>query len=222
MSLSSFLYVTPPCNNRSLHTKSHHPQHRDHKNHAKYQHCDGRLTLSFPHHIFFPIQRGIVFVMASRQLQLTRQRRRSSSTSSFWCLNHPFLMRWNRPNSPRRTLPISECGASFSVPSPAGQWRGWRPTLLDSFHRHPITANVSPLQRPLHTMTKLLIATNVSPPPSPRWPCCYGHSVRRVHRHPRLPITVFSKEYFLPIYSNFSIPAVFLSIPVITPVICSQ
>jgi len=38
----------------------------------------------------------------------------------------------------------------------------------------------------------------------------------------RLPITVFSKKYFLPIYSNFSIPAVFLSIPVITAVICSQ
>jgi hypothetical protein len=67
MSLSSFLYVTPPCNNRSLHTKSRHPQHRDLKNQAISQHCDDRLTLSFPHHISFPIQRGIVFVMASRQ-----------------------------------------------------------------------------------------------------------------------------------------------------------
>jgi len=41
-------------------------------------------------------------------------------------------------------------------------------------------------------------------------------------RAARLHITVFSKEIFLPIYSNFSIPAVFLSIPVITAVICSQ
>ena len=46
MSLSSFLYVTPPCNNRSLHTKSRHPQHRDLKNQAESQHCDDRLTLS--------------------------------------------------------------------------------------------------------------------------------------------------------------------------------
>jgi hypothetical protein len=30
------------------------------------------------------------------------------------------------------------------------------------------------------------------------------------------------RNIFLPIYSNFSIPAVFLSIPVITAVICSQ
>ncbi len=30
------------------------------------------------------------------------------------------------------------------------------------------------------------------------------------------------RNMFLPIYSNFSIPAVFLSIPVITAVICSQ
>ena len=44
MSLSSFLYVTPPCNNRSLHTKSCHPQHRDLKNQAESQHCDDRLT----------------------------------------------------------------------------------------------------------------------------------------------------------------------------------
>ncbi len=67
MSLSSYLYVTPPCNNRSLHTKSPHPQHRDLKNQAKSQHCDDRLTLLFPHHISIPIQRGIVFVMASRR-----------------------------------------------------------------------------------------------------------------------------------------------------------
>ena len=67
MSLSSFLYVTPLCNNRSLHTKSRHPQHRDLKKQAKSQHCDDRLTLSFLHHISFPIQRGIKFVMASRK-----------------------------------------------------------------------------------------------------------------------------------------------------------
>jgi len=36
-------------------------------NQAKSQHCDDRLTLSSPHHISFPIQRGIVFVMASRR-----------------------------------------------------------------------------------------------------------------------------------------------------------
>ena len=67
MSLSSFLYVTPLCNNRSLHTKSRHPQHRDLKNQAKSQQCDDRLTLLSPHHISFPIQHGIVFVMASRR-----------------------------------------------------------------------------------------------------------------------------------------------------------
>ena len=67
MSLSSFLYVTPLCNNRSLHTKSCHPQHHDLKKQAKSQHCDDQLTLSFPHHISFPIQRGIKFVMASRK-----------------------------------------------------------------------------------------------------------------------------------------------------------
>ncbi len=36
------------------------------KNQAKLQHCDDQLTLSSPHHISFPIQRGIVFAMASR------------------------------------------------------------------------------------------------------------------------------------------------------------
>ena len=45
---------------------------------------------------------------------------------------------------------------------------------------------------------------------------------KKVDLQTRLHITVFSKEYFLPIYSNFSIPAVILSIPVMTAVICSQ
>jgi hypothetical protein len=44
-----------------------HPQHRDLKNQAKSQHCNDQLTLLSPHHISFPIQRGIVFVIASRQ-----------------------------------------------------------------------------------------------------------------------------------------------------------
>jgi hypothetical protein len=37
------------------------------QNQAKLQHCDDRLTLSSPHHVSFPIQRGILFAMASRQ-----------------------------------------------------------------------------------------------------------------------------------------------------------
>jgi hypothetical protein len=38
------------------------------KNQAKLQHCDDQLTLSSPHHISFPIQRGILFAMASRRI----------------------------------------------------------------------------------------------------------------------------------------------------------
>ena len=50
----------------------------------------------------------------------------------------------------------------------------------------------------------------------------YGASKR--YRSERLGCQLlFSvRNIFLPIYSNFSIPAVFLSIPVITAVICSQ
>ena len=51
-----------------------------------------------------------------------------------------------------------------------------------------------------------------------------------VYPHQNIPFScmlgcqlLFSvRNIFLPIYSNFSIPAVFLSIPVITAVICSQ
>jgi hypothetical protein len=37
------------------------------QNQAKLQHCDDQLTLSSPHHVSFPIQRGILFAMASKR-----------------------------------------------------------------------------------------------------------------------------------------------------------
>jgi hypothetical protein len=37
------------------------------QNQAKLQHCNDRLTLSSPHHVSFPIQRDILFAMASRR-----------------------------------------------------------------------------------------------------------------------------------------------------------
>jgi hypothetical protein len=37
------------------------------QNQAKLQHCDDRLTLLSPHHVSFPIQRGILLAMASRR-----------------------------------------------------------------------------------------------------------------------------------------------------------
>ncbi len=105
------------------------------KNQAKLQHCDDQLTLLSLHHIsleyYLPWHPG-------GDLQLTWQRRRSSSTSSFWCQNHSFLMPWDRQNSLRWTLSISKCSTFFSVTSPVGWLRGWGPTLLDSSCCHLI------------------------------------------------------------------------------------
>ncbi len=91
-------------------------------------------------HITHPFQSNVAYYLPWHpgDLQLTRQRRMISSTSSFWCLNHPFLLPWDRQNSPRRKLPISKCGDVFSVPSSAGRLRGWGPTLLDSSRCHLI------------------------------------------------------------------------------------
>ena len=55
---------------------SRHPQHQTPQKSSQLQHCDDQLTLLSPHHISFPIQRGRLFAMASRQFTVDSAKKR--------------------------------------------------------------------------------------------------------------------------------------------------
>ena len=131
------------------------------KDQAKLQHCDDQLTLLSPHHISFPIQRGRLFAMASRQFTVDSAKKREFINIFLLMPESSVLNAMRQATFIEKDIADLTLRRSLQRALPGGSIKGLKAYIARQRSKHPPHLPVDPTAaHPRPPMTRQYLAAS--------------------------------------------------------------